>query len=99
MSNKIRNYKLAPLAENDLENIWLYTYKKWSLEQADNYHQEIIAAFQGLANGLKIGRTVDIRDDYLKYAVGSHFIFYRQTNAEITVIRILHQRMDTESHL
>ena len=26
-------------AMNDLEEIWLYTYEAWSLEQADRYHR------------------------------------------------------------
>jgi plasmid stabilization system protein ParE len=30
-------YYLSPLAEADLEDIWLYTFQTWSSEQADHY--------------------------------------------------------------
>jgi toxin ParE1/3/4 len=99
MSGKVRPFKLSPLAEADLEEIWLYTFKTWSLEQADAYHSDIVAAFEGLAAGSKVGRPVDVRDGYFKYAVGSHLVFYRQSDFSIDVVRILHQRMDTSAHL
>jgi toxin ParE1/3/4 len=46
-------YRLSPLAEADLEEIWFYTLKHWSLEQADIYHHSLVAAFAGLAAGTK----------------------------------------------
>ena len=93
------SYRLAPRAEGDLENIWLYTLERWSQNQADNYYADLITAFEKLANGEKKGRSVDIRQGYLKYSVGSHFIFYRHSDTGIDVIRVLHQSMDVERHL
>jgi toxin ParE1/3/4 len=94
-----RGYRLSPLAETDLEEIWLYTFRTWSVEQADSCHVSLIAAFEGLAAGRKKGRSVDIRDGYFKYAVGAHLVFYRMTGACVDVIRVLHQRMDVSRHL
>lgn len=94
-----RRYRLSPLAEADLEEIWLYTFRTWSVEQADSYHGGLVTAFEGLAAGHKKGRPVDIREGYLKYAVGSHLVFYRVTGAGVDVIRILHQKMDVSRHL
>jgi toxin ParE1/3/4 len=94
-----RRYRLSPLAETDLEDIWLYTFRTWSIEQADSYHAGLVAAFEGLAAGQKTGRAVDIRDGYFKYAVGSHLVFYRVSDLDIHVIRVLHQRMDANRHL
>ena len=37
MANK-RIYRLSPLAEQDLEDIWLYTLREWSADQADRYY-------------------------------------------------------------
>ncbi|MFT4184560.1 MAG: type II toxin-antitoxin system RelE/ParE family toxin [Rhizobium sp.] len=56
-------------------------------------------AFEGLASGLKIGCSADIREGYFKYLVGFHVIYYRQQDMEIAIIRILHQRMDVSLHL
>jgi toxin ParE1/3/4 len=99
MSARTHRYRLSPRAEADLEEIWLYTFKTWSLEQADAYHADIVEAFEGLASGTKQGRRVDAREGYLRYAVGSHFVFFRRSGSGIDVIRILHQRMDPDSHL
>ena len=43
-----RTYRLFPLAEADLEEIWLYTFNNWSLEQADKYH----AKYRGRVRGI-----------------------------------------------
>lgn len=92
-------YRLSPLAVSDLEDIWLYTARTWSQEQAESYHSGLVLAFEGLAAGRKTGRPADIRDGYFKYAVGAHLVFYRPGDAGIDVIRVLHQRMDTNRHL
>jgi plasmid stabilization system protein ParE len=40
-----------------------------------------------------------IRKGYRVYHVGRHLIFYRQKSPGIEIIRILHDRMDVETHL
>lgn len=89
----------SPLATADIDGIWDYTAENWGLDQADQYTDDIRDACHDLANGEKRGRTVDIRDGYLKYSVGSHFVFFRQMDSGIEVIRILHQGMDVKRHL
>ena len=58
-----------------------------------------MVAIESLAKGIKTGRKTDIRAGYLKYSVGQHLIFYRQADAGLDIIRILHQRMDCDRHL
>jgi toxin ParE1/3/4 len=99
MSASDRPYRLTPRAVIDLEDIWLYTFQNWSLEQADRYQNEIMAAVAALANGTRKGRPVDIRAGYFKYMTGSHHIFYRRSDLSLDIIRILHQSMDTSAHL
>jgi len=41
----------------------------------------------------------DIRAGYFKISCGSHFLFYRLTADGVDVVRILHERMDYDSHL
>ena len=95
MSAKPRHYRLSPLAEADIEDIWRYTLQNWSLGQADKYFSELMAAIEGLANGNRIGRSAsDIRAGYWKYGEGRHFIFYAVTDDRLDVIRILHKQMD-----
>lgn len=92
-------FRLTPRAEADLEEIWLYTAKNWSLEQADRYHDAIANAFADLATGEKRGRPVDIREGYFKYPVGAHVVFYRVAEFGLVVVRIPHKRMDVDRHL
>jgi toxin ParE1/3/4 len=100
MAVKPRRYRLSPLAEADLEDIWLYTLHNWSLEQADTYYAQLMAAIEGLAKGDRIGRNAgDIRAGYWKYGEGRHFIFYVLTDDRLDVIRILHKQMDVDGKL
>ncbi len=92
-------YRLSPLAESDLEDIWLCTFEQWSVKQADGYYNDIIAVIEQLASGKIKGRYAEIRRGYLKYLAGRHLIFFRHLDEEIEVIRILHQSMDFERHL
>ncbi len=69
------------------------------MEQAETYVASFMVASEGLASGEKVGRSVDIREGYKKYPVGSHLIFFMQTKDIIDVVRVLHQRMDTSRHL
>ncbi|KJZ17907.1 type II toxin-antitoxin system RelE/ParE family toxin [Loktanella sp. S4079] len=91
-------YRLAPRAEKDLVDIWNYTVSRWSQNQASSYYDDIIDAIERLAEGISQGRRVTVRDGYEKYAVGQHFVFFQRADTGITVVRILHQRMDVERH-
>ena len=35
-------YKISIEAQKDIENIWLYTFETWSVEQADRYYNLIL---------------------------------------------------------
>jgi toxin ParE1/3/4 len=93
-------YRLSPAAEHDLENIWLYTYRQWSVQQADHYIDTLVAAFAQLADSPLIAASCDhIRPDYRRHNVERHMIYFRITSYGIAVIRVLHDRMDALRHL
>ena len=94
-----RPFRLSPAAKTDLRKIWRYTARRWSLEQAETYQDQLYAAFVGLAEGTKKGRNVDVRPDYLKYPAGSHIVYFKDRGDRIEIIRILHGRMDATRHL
>lgn len=89
----------SPLAQNDINDIWEYTFDQWGLKQATIYIQNLRDSSHALSDGRAVGRAVDVRDGYFKYPSGEHFIFYQESDDEITVIRILHKRMDVGRHL
>lgn len=92
-------YVLSPMAEADLEEIWIYTAQEWSIEQAEIYTNDIIDSFEEIAAGKKSGRSASVREGYLKVLVGRHVIYFQIRGEVITITRILHQSMDVERHL
>lgn len=94
-------YRLLPAAKADLRGIWRYSSKEWSRAQANGYIRSINDAIDRLAEGRLMSRPIDsIRPGYRKLSVGSHFvIFSHDDDGMISVVRILHQRMDVLAHL
>jgi toxin ParE1/3/4 len=90
-------YWISREASIDLEEIWLYTFENWSIEQADRYliqiKDEIVFLAKKPESGFNYGH---FRKGYFRSKVKSHFIFYRINHDEdrIEIIRVLHQRMD-----
>ena len=91
-------YRVSRLAQADIEGIYDYTVKNWSISQADAYYTEIIAAFEGLVSGTKIGHSSAI-EGYQAVSIGTHSIFYRIDNHTLLIVRVLHQAMDVAQHL
>lgn len=93
------DFFLRPKARQDLVGIWLYTYETWGEEQADCYIYDLDNGFRTIASNPEKGRPCDdIREGYRKHSIGKHIIFYRLGKKGIEIVRILHQRMDTERH-
>ena len=92
-------YLLTPAAERDLEDIWLYSARIWSPQRAESYTGDIIDAFENLASGTRGGQKVEAFPRYRKYLVGRHVIFFREGEAGLVVVPVLHQSMDPERHL
>ncbi|HEX4372538.1 MAG TPA: type II toxin-antitoxin system RelE/ParE family toxin [Puia sp.] len=93
-------FAISKKAVADLEEIWLYTVEKWSVEQADRYYDLIFDEISYICKNNNSGRSMEhVRKGYRASKVKSHLIFYRILNDTIQVIRILHERMDIENRL
>lgn len=95
-------YKISAKAREDIEEIWLYTFKNWSIEQADRYVSLLFEEINYLAQHPDSGREFDnIRKNYRGSKLKSHLIFYRWIKSQgyIEIIRVLHERMDIENRL
>lgn len=97
----IQKYRISEKAIDDLEKIWLYTLKKWSLEQADRYHNLIVNEIEFISENFNLSRKIDyIRTGYRISKVKSHLILYKKSvDGIIEIVRILHQKMDIENRL
>ncbi len=89
-----------PAAIGDLDRIWDYTADRWDAAQADEYLRELEHAFGRIGGNPMIGRACDqVRAGYRKHSVASHTVYYRLADADVEVVRILHQRMDVDRQL
>lgn len=52
------DYEISELAKQDLEDIWLYTFEKWSANQANKYYEQIIEAILLITKNPKIGKSI-----------------------------------------
>ncbi len=96
----VTRYVLSPRAQADIDDIWNYTVKRWSVDQAERYLRLIQAEIGNLASDPLRGRACDeVRLGYRRGYAGSHVIFHRVEDHRIDVVRILHRRMDFERHL
>lgn len=94
-------YRFTNEAVKDLEEIWSYTKQKWSIVQADRYYNLIIDEIEFISSNPLLGKSIDyIKEGYRSTRVKSHIIFYKQQEEDtIVVVRILHQRIDTENRM
>ncbi len=98
---KRRAYKISNQALIDLEQIWLYTFKNWSIEQADRYYNLLINEMDYVSQNQESGKSMNhIKNGYRASKAKSHLVFYKTSSeSEIEIIRILHERMDIENRL
>lgn len=93
-------YKISRLAYQDLEDIWKYTAKKWSIEQADRYTERIFNCITRISKDVKLAKSAShIVEGYFYMASGKHFVFFKIENTIILIDRVLHQQMDVEKQL
>lgn len=95
-------YRISREAGQDLENIWLYTFNEWSIEQADRYFNLIMDEIEFLAENPDSGKDIgELKNGYFKSRVKSHLIFYKinKLNNSVEIVRILHQQMEIENRL
>ncbi len=88
-------------AQARLGEIWDYTVEKWGGEQADTYLRKLAACIHDLHNRRHLWRSV--RDKRLPgvffLRCEHHFIFFRELEAGVAVISILHENMDMLARL
>lgn len=93
-------FRLRPKAENDLEDIYFYSYKAFGLAKAEQYIHDFSTAFQQLAEDPDLGRDMSLISKGVQvYPVNSPAVFFKPASFGIIIIRVLHKSMDYSSHL
>lgn len=93
-------YILSARAQRDIDEIWDYTAKRWSIDQAEIYTRQLGQDIEAVAAQPTIGRACpEVRAGYYRYPSGSHVLFYRRIEGGVDIVRILHARMDFAQHI
>ena len=90
---------LSAEARDDLNSILLYTWQQWGEEQRDRYKATLDRALAALSDFPELGpQAPGFLSGCRVRPVGRHVLFYRITDDEIEVVRILHERADPARH-
>ncbi len=93
------DYVLSNRADDDLSEMYAYSYREFGEDQADSYFARISTCLNTLAASPHLGRPAeDLHPGLHRHTCAAHAIFYILTDTGIFVARILHQSMDTPRH-
>lgn len=96
-------YILTRQADQDIEGVFLYTARRWDVEQAEKYLSELAHYMQKLADEEVTGKPCEvlaINGRGLKYYhANRHYIIYRKSEQVTEIIALYHDQMDLEYHL
>ncbi len=88
-------YRLSPLAEEDLRELWNYVAQDSSEERADKLIDAIFDRFDMLATHPRVGRRrPEFGDAVRSFAVESHVIYYRDEEGVLSIARVLRGSRD-----
>lgn len=94
------DYVLSNQADEDLADIYLYSYGTFGEAQADVYFLALRDCLQMLANNPRIGRAADyLRPGLLWHRHARHVVFYLIEETGIFIVRVLHDSMDMARHV
>lgn len=93
-------YELTLDAEDDLREIIAYSQETWGGLQTIRYIDGLESLAGRLAAYPKMGSNRSaLLEGVLSFPYQSHTLFYLEESFGITILRILHQRMDVQRHL
>ena len=94
-------FRISKKALEDIDAIWMYTRKQWSVNQANRYYRLIYQEIHYICEDLESGKNIDeIKPGYWQAKVKSHLIIYRKgEDGILEIVRVLHQMMDIPNQL
>jgi len=92
----MNRYKISQLAEQDLEDIWVYLAQNNQIA-ADKQIAKILNRLPMLAQFPDLGKMGDDLPDQLRsFPIKPYIVFYIKLDDGIEVVRILHQSRDID---
>ena len=91
---------ISPAAQDDLRKVYRYGVGMWGETQASIYLDGFKKQFSLLTEQPFIGiARHNIARHLRSLSLPTHLIFYRHTNNQVEIVRILHERQDPERQL
>lgn len=89
---------LSSDAEEDLQDIFLYTTQNWGDRRARVYLNELFELFATLALQPEMGRSrEELGDGIRSFPHRSHIVFFMEWRGETAISRVLHGARDIDS--
>jgi len=88
------NFLLTRQAEQDLSDIWRYTYDKWGERQADDYLHKLESCFNKIATGQLQLRDLLDHSTKIKFIRCEHHYIFLIIKHKPIIIAVLHEKMD-----
>lgn len=96
----MRDYRLSEKADQDLHDIYVYSFRQFGETQADLYLSELESSFLQLVDHPNLGRDIGyIRYGYLRFEHQHHSVFYQIESDGVYIVRVLHSTRDIEAAL
>lgn len=99
-------YRFHPVALEQQESIWFYTYQTWGAEQADHYLTELHRFLLKLCREPKSTRIkrapVEFATPVYVARFRHHYIYFKQAagnGGDMLILSLLHESMDLPARL
>ncbi len=94
------HYEFTDQAEIDLDTITDYTVEHWGKAQAEKYLDGLEELVQNLVESPNLGVNRNrLLEGLISFPYVSHILYYVKQPHGITIIRVLHKRIDPKRHI
>ncbi|MCW2307380.1 type II toxin-antitoxin system RelE/ParE family toxin [Rhodobium gokarnense] len=84
-------------AEEDIQDIYIYSEGKWGEDQARRYVFSLYDVFATIGDNPRIGRLRrELGDGIRSLPHASHIVFFMEWQGETAIVRVLHKSRDFE---
>ena len=89
-AGRLTTFRLTPAAQDDLEDIWLYTARQWSVAQADRYTDILEDTLERLLYMPEMARErAEVDPPVRIHPSAEHLIIYRIEKDHLAILRVL----------
>ncbi len=100
LSNRVTHYRLSPKALADLDDIWRYTAETWSVDQADQYIDDLVSTFETIVSMPTLARErAEFTPPVRIHVHQQQLIVYATNDDHIVILRLLGGHQDWQSIL